>query len=110
MTKNKRIVLIALVLIFCLIATVALSACITSPRLLVNFDDSRKVTDGDSLDSLRPYLTVRYVDMFGRLRVVSDYTLTGTLSKGECTIYVEYEELTMSFNVIVEGSADDNLL
>ena len=108
MTKNKRIILIALLLVFCLIATVLLSACMTTPRLLVSFDDTHTVYEGDSLDSLRPYLKVRHVDMFGAITVVDDYTLSGTLTKGSSVVYVQYEELSKAFNVtVVDNNADD---
>ena len=107
MTKNKRIILIALLLVFCLVSTVVLSACMTSPRLLVSFDNTHTVYEGDSLDSLRPYLKVRQVGMFGEITVVDDYTLSGTLTKGEATVTVEYEELSKAFTVtVVEKNAD----
>ncbi|MCH5152260.1 MAG: hypothetical protein J1F65_06380 [Clostridiales bacterium] len=107
MTKNKRIILIALLLVFCLVSTVVLSACMTSPRLLVSFDNTHTVYEGDSLDSLRPYLTVKQIGMFGEIAVVDGYTLSGTLTKGEATVTVEYEELSKAFTVtVVEKNAD----
>ena len=109
MTKSKRIVFVALLLVICLVSTVVLSACMTNPRLLVSFDKSHTVYDGDTLDSLRPYLKVRQVDMFGEITEIDDYTLEGKLSTGECIVYVQYEELSkvIAITVIAKDSDGD---
>ena len=106
MSKNKKNLLIAL-LVVCLVATVALSACVIMPSLTVKFDKSHVVYEGDSLDSLRPYVTVKYTDSTGRVSVVEDYMLSGTVTAGVKNIYVQYEGLTKSFAVVVQPAVDD---
>lgn len=111
MTKNKRIVTIIL-LVVCLLTTFTLSACdlaFSAPTIDVTFDDTHAVYEGDSLDSLRDYLTVTYHNNFGMSYVVDYYTLTGTLTKGQSTVVVTYHELTQEIVILVlEGSGGGN--
>ena len=67
---------------------------------------SFKVYDGDSLDVLRPYLTVTAHYYSGEAETVQDYTLSGTLVEGTQTITAKYMGQTATFTVSVEsGSA-----
>ena len=63
---------------------------------------SHVVWDTDSLDSLKPYLTVVYFETEGSEgTVVSNYTLTGSLTTDESTVHVEYNNLSSFFTVQV---------
>ena len=100
--KNKR--LISILIILCLALTLTLSACninFTAPRLEATFDNSHTVYVGDTLDSLRPYLTVTYYNNFSMAYVIEHYTLQGTLTEGECTIDVVHVDLSASITVTV---------
>ncbi len=59
------------------------------------------VYDTDSLDDLKPMLTVTANYDNGTSRTVTDYTLSGTLSVGTSTITVSYGGKTTTFNVTV---------
>lgn len=62
---------------------------------------SAVIYDTDSLESLKPYLTVtgHYVD--SSTETILNYTLTGTLTVGTSTITVRYSGKTTTFNVAV---------
>lgn len=61
------------------------------------------VYDTDSLDSLKPYLTVTATYQGGQTATVasSNYTLAGTLTAGTSTITVSYGGKTATFDVVV---------
>lgn len=61
-----------------------------------------KVHEGDSLDVLRPYLTVTANHSSGATETVQSYQLSGTLVEGSQTITVSYNGKTTTFTVIVE--------
>lgn len=65
------------------------------------YTQSGTVYEGQNLDVLRPDLvvTANYTD--SSTKVVTDYTLTGSLVEGTSTIVVNYEGKTDSFNVTV---------
>ncbi|MBR0408302.1 MAG: hypothetical protein IJI53_09730 [Clostridia bacterium] len=56
---------------------------------------------GDSLNGLKPYLTVTVTNSDGTTETVSDYTLSGTLAVGTNTITAAYGTLTDTFTVTV---------
>lgn len=56
---------------------------------------------GDSLNELKPYLTVTVTNSDGTTETVSDYTLSGTLAVGTNTITAAYGTLTDTFTVTV---------
>lgn len=60
------------------------------------------VCDSDSLDTLRQYLTVTALYDDGTTGVVTDYTLSGTLTAGTSTIAVAYGGKSTSFSVSVK--------
>ena len=64
------------------------------------------VYDTDSLDSLKPYLTVQEQWTYNVLEDVAetDYTLSGTLTAGTSTITVTHEGLTATFTVTVTAA------
>lgn len=68
--------------------------------------DGYAVTAGDSLDTLRPYLTVTVVYDDESQRTVSDYTLSGTIVVGINTITVSYEGETDTFTVLGNVPSD----
>lgn len=61
------------------------------------------VMDTDTLDSLRADLVVTARYSNGVVTPVSNYTLAGDLTAGECTILVLYANFTTSFTVEVLG-------
>lgn len=63
------------------------------------------IYENSSLESLKPYLTVtaRYSD--GTTQTVTNYTLSGTLTKGTSTITVSYSGKTATFKVVVTERA-----
>ena len=61
------------------------------------------IYDTDSLDDLKPYLTVTAYYDNGTHSEVSTYTLSGTLTAGTSTITVTYNEKTTTFNVTVSA-------
>ena len=105
MNRNKRYLLAILVFVLCVAFAAALVACkpttTTPPKLEVSFDGTHEVYEGDTLDSLKPYLTVKYTNDKGETTQVSNYTLAGTLSKGRCAVVVSYSGLEKSFMVTV---------
>lgn len=62
-----------------------------------------KFYEGDSLDSLKQYLTVtaHYSDSTTETVASNDYTLSGSLTAGTSVITVTYENKTTTFNVTV---------
>lgn len=65
---------------------------------------SETIYDTDSLNYLKPFLSVtaRYDD--GTSGTIADYTLSGELIEGTSTITVTKDELTATFNVSVTAS------
>ena len=79
------------------------------PKIVTDFDPSDAVFhSNDSLDDLKPYLTVKYyadASSSGVVLSASDYTLSGSMSAGTNTITVSYSpqdiSLTDTFSVTV---------
>lgn len=61
--------------------------------------EGHSVMVGDSLDTLRPYLTVTAIYSDASHRTVSTYVLSGTLVEGSNTITVSYEGKITTFSV-----------
>lgn len=59
------------------------------------------ITDADSLDTLRQYLTVTATLYDSSTVIVTEYTLSGTLAEGTSTITVSYGGKTDTFDVTV---------
>ena len=77
----------------------------TATSLQVAFaPGSHVVYEGDTMSSLRPYLTVTATRSSGVSEVVTDYTLDGSLVTGTQTVSVRYGGLTKSFTVTVVSS------
>lgn len=64
---------------------------------------SATIYDTDSLDTLKQYLTVTATYADSSTAVVSDYTLSGTLTAGTSTITASYGGKTDTFSVTVTG-------
>lgn len=103
MTKSKRLVLT--IVLLCFVAMIALTACTVDPVLTVTFDSTHTVYDGDTLDSLKPYFTVKYTDEKGHETQVADYTLAGTLTKGVCVVLVSYKGLERTVLITVQAAS-----
>lgn len=68
------------------------------------YTQSGTVYDTDSLDSLKANLVVTAFYQSGDSKVVTDYTLSGTLTVGTSTITVSYGGQTTTFDVVVTES------
>lgn len=66
------------------------------------YTQSGTVYDTDSIDSLKADLVVTAFYQGGGSKVVTDYTLSGTLTEGTSTITVSYGGKTATFDVLVE--------
>ncbi len=104
---NKRhlpiIFLFATVLLFSLLLAACDDVEPSERRLDVKFDESHKVFQGDSLDSLKPYLEVIYVDEKDEQHPLrdGDYLLSGELLQGNSEVTVSYDDLTEKLTVEV---------
>ncbi len=98
----KKLIIPLLVILS--LSIIAFAACDTgaSEKLTATYDDSHTVYVGDDLDSLKPYLTVKYTDKKGTETTVTDYTLSGTLQEGQNVITVEYNGKTCTVEVTAE--------
>ncbi len=96
MNKKLKLLLFAILILSLCIATVSLSAC-EENKLTVSYDSNHTVYEWDTLDSLKPYLTVTYKDKDGNINTVTDYVLSGTLAKGKCKVTVTYNDSTTWF-------------
>lgn len=67
---------------------------------------SATIYDTDSLDTLRQYLVVTATYSDSTTAVVTDYTLSGTLTEGTSTITVSYGGKTDTFSVTVTSGLD----
>ncbi len=55
-------------------------------KITVSYDSTHKIYDGDSLESLKPFLTVIYTNEKGNPSVIEDYNINGNLTVGACSI------------------------
>ena len=67
---------------------------------------SATIYDTDTLDTLEQYLTVTATYADSTTAVVTDYTLSGTLTEGTSTITVSYGGKTDTFSVTVTSGLD----
>lgn len=74
-------------------------------RISAVFNQGQHVIyETDSLNSLKPYLTVTAHYSDGSTQTVTNYTLSGTLTVGTSTIIVSYRDKTTTFTVAVSAS------
>lgn len=73
----------------------------TLDSITATIDSSAQITDENTLDDLKQYLTVTANYSNGTTKTVTDYTLSGTLTVGVSTITVSYEGKTTTFDVTV---------
>lgn len=98
--------IIALVMAIAMCALL-LCACKETPTyqptstLSAHFDNSHKVTENDTLDSIKPYFTVTYTNQNGNSQNIYDFSLSGTLAKGQRTITVTYNNLSCKVTITV---------
>lgn len=78
------------------------------PKITAEFDSGLNVIDtGDSLNTLKQYLTVKYYGTgrsAGTVIANNNYSLSGVLTEGLSIIYVSYNNLVTSF--AIEGVVD----
>lgn len=110
--KIKKITLLVLAV---LSALMLFAFCACAPSGGGGNDDNRQETyitadyesyytleAEDDLDAVKAHLTVRYYDEDGERQIVTDYTLSGTLTPGQTsTITVTYQGKTTTFTVKV---------
>ena len=87
----------------------ALYAALYPPKTLVSISavftqGSAVIYDTDSLDTLKQYLTVTATYDDTSTGVVTNYTLSGTLTEGTSTITVLYSGKTTTFNLTVTAN------
>ena len=80
-------------------------------HITATYTQTATITDASSLDELRPDLVVKayyYDDETGTTSdyIVTDYTLSGTLTVGTSTITASYKGKSDTFDVTVESSID----
>lgn len=68
------------------------------------YTQTQEVTPDTPLNDLKQDLVVKAVYRNNRKKVVTDYTLSGTLSVGTSTVTVTYSGFTTTFEVIVTAS------
>lgn len=83
-----------------LVITVTASSSVVSIDAVFT-QGSAKIYDTDTLDTLRQYLVVTATYSDSTTAVVTDYTLSGTLTAGTSTITVSYSGETDTFSVTV---------
>ena len=83
-----------------LVITVLASSAVASISAVFT-QGSATIYDTDSLDTLKQYLTVTATYADSTTAVVTDYTLSGTLTAGTSTITVSYGGKTDTFSVTV---------
>ena len=112
MKSNRRYLAAVVALVLCMAVVVpTLSACdllTPSGTLSVTFDSTHKVYDGDGLDSLRQFLTVRYTDANGATREVNNYTLSGELTVGNRAVTVKYSGVSKTIMITVLEKVEDD--
>ncbi len=106
MTKNTKIKLVIIAMLNLVLTVCILCSCNFVlnnglEKITVSYDSTHKIYDGDSLESLKPFLTVIYTNEKGNPSVIEDYNINGNLTVGACSIKVEYKDLssTLAFNV-----------
>lgn len=105
MRKATKQILLVLLSLLVIISSLALCSCIpsdTQVRLTATYDNNHIVYEGDSLNSIKPYLTVTYIDENGKSTQVTDFTLSGTLTKGQSQVNVSYKSLSYEITITVE--------
>lgn len=104
MNTIKR-TLLCLLSALLIVSTIALAACNSSSNnaISVSIDDSHVINVDDDLDAIKPYLTVTYTDADGNTTQISDFTLNGTLTAGECELTITYNGITAKVTVHVQG-------
>lgn len=83
--------------------TVSVSAVALSSITAVFNQGTTKFYPSNSLDDLRPYLTVTANYNDSSTQVVTGYSLSGTLTQGTRTITVTYNSKTDTFTVVVSA-------
>ena len=106
--KKKLAFTIALILLV-MTVMLSLSACLTSAKLDVYYDDTHIVYDGDYIISLKPYLTVKYTNQLGLTSTVNNYRIIGLLVEGTCTVTVRYQGVVKTFEVEVFPKKGDDV-
>lgn len=105
MKKTTILLMLLLLTLTTIICVFALCSCNlfgNNAKLTVFYDNNHIVYENENLESLRPFLTVNYTDRDGKVDTVTDYTLSGILTVGECTITVRYNDSTKTFTVLVK--------
>lgn len=98
--KSLVILLILLVVVGAVVCAVLLGG--GSAGIEASYDSQgNTVYEGSDVENLRQNLTVYSIKRFGEKEEITDYTLSGTLSVGDCTVTVAYGEYTTTFKVTV---------
>lgn len=108
MSKRLKKYSLACLLIALILAVSALGACKVGSKYALTITVSKRavIREGDSLDSVKQYLTVTYTDVNGNTDIIEDYVLRGTLKKGKCELTLVYDNVSKKFNVTVLAAND----
>ncbi len=92
-----------LVVALLLVAICVLAACDETGggSISVKYDNTHVISEGDDLESVKPYLTVTYTDAEGNSQQITDYKLSGKLVSGDCQLTVSYNGYTAKVTVNV---------
>ena len=105
MKKTTKQVLLILLVLASIVFVVTLCACDIfegrKEKLTLVYDHNHIVRENDDIDSIRPYLTVNYMDENGNSSVVTAYTLSGNFEEGVCVVTVMYQNLTATCQIVV---------
>lgn len=102
MKKFAKILILAVVLSVLVIGLVACSIIKTVESISVEYSQGGDVVDTQTpLSELRDNLVVTAYYDDGSTKVVTDYTLLGTLEEGQSTVTVKYKSKTATFTVNV---------
>ena len=98
--KSLVILLVLLAIVGAVVCAVLLGGGSVGIEASYNSNEST-VYEGSDVENLRQNLTVYSIKRFGEKEEITDYTLSGELTVGDCTVTVAYGEYTTTFKVTV---------
>ncbi|MCM1533088.1 MAG: leucine-rich repeat protein [Corallococcus sp.] len=101
--SNKLLWIILLAAVFALSLTTLAACNITTPKLNVTVSNNIDISASDSIDTVKQFLTVKYIDSNGETATVTDYELEGTLTEGEVTLTVKYNGISTTCKITVKA-------
>lgn len=108
MKKTTKLLLVLSLATLFALSALAFVACkkTVDPKLDVTVASSTDVKVGDSLDSVKQYLTVKYTDSDNKTSTVTNYELQGALTEGQTTLTVRFKGLVATCKIMVNAKQD----